>query len=336
MRALRAGAVVVAAAAVIWLGVRAGVITVSVGHDREVVGSPAPRRAASPPRVSPPKPRGEEFRAHFERYLPWPVGSVEQRLASEYGAPIAAAQDSVRRPRRLVYDNPDSLSALRRSLDLDSARVAGTMVVLQRPALSALRRAIHDAALLRKRITPRGGRTAALRDDQSAREFWLRRVALGLGRAVSAGALSQAASDSILHLGGVAQIAAVLRLEDRGMMFGLDGRKSILHSAAPPGSSQHLVGYAFDLEEHADSIVRGVLEARGFWQTVAEDEPHFTYLGWPDSTALEARGLVRKVAALRRYWVPNPPGLPVEPSRVAAVPPSRPGGSRAANRLPPR
>jgi hypothetical protein len=88
------------------------------------------------------------------------------------------------------------------------------------------------------------------------------------------------------------------------MFFNLDFSRSILSSVAPPGASQHLALLAFDVKEHEDARVRAILERHGWFQTVAHDRPHFTYLGVARSQ-LESLGLSRIVEGRREYWVPR-------------------------------
>ncbi|HWS55608.1 MAG TPA: hypothetical protein VN228_15825, partial [Pyrinomonadaceae bacterium] len=100
------------------------------------------------------------------------------------------------------------------------------------------------------------------------------------------------------------QVAAVLELERDGMYFSTDFSKSILHSVAAPGASQHLAMLAFDVAEFRDARVRRLLERHGWFQTVLSDLPHFTYLGLPEEE-LPARGLRRVVMHEQAFWVPD-------------------------------
>ena len=95
---------------------------------------------------------------------------------------------------------------------------------------------------------------------------------------------------------------AVLDLENKGVFFSTDFKKSILYSVAAPGTSQHLSMLAFDVKEFGDEKIRRILANHGWFRTVQSDAPHFTYLGYKESD-LERLGL-RKIPD-GGFWVPN-------------------------------
>ena len=101
-----------------------------------------------------------------------------------------------------------------------------------------------------------------------------------------------------------AQIAEILRFESKGMFFSKDFSKSVLYSATPPGASQHLSMLAVDINENSNSNVRSILAKHGWFQTVASDVPHFTYLGVSEDK-LTALGLKKLVKDNRIYWIPD-------------------------------
>jgi hypothetical protein len=101
------------------------------------------------------------------------------------------------------------------------------------------------------------------------------------------------------------QVAEVLRLEEeRGIFFSKDFSKSILYSVAAPGASQHLAMLAFDASEFLDARVRELLAARGWFQTVRYDLPHFTFLGVREKE-LPALCLRRVDECGQTFWVPD-------------------------------
>lgn len=289
----------------VWGGVAVGLFSVRVGPED---GGQAGESSDSPPvaadRIPGYTDGSGEFRRLFERWLPWPTSELELRLVREYGAPIAAADETVMRPTRLIFLGAEALDSFQASLPLDSTWVGRTYVVLQRVALRDFVAARQAAARLGLTLSPRGARAASTRRFEESYDYWTVRVRAGLERMVRERALTQGEVDSILRLPLRSHVSAVLDLESRGFLFGMGALKPILRSAAAPGGSQHQVGYAIDVEEHADSRLRRVLAAEGFWQTVAQDEPHFTYLGPSDSATLIARGLSRVQVGGRVYWVP--------------------------------
>ena len=63
---------------------------------------------------------------------------------------------------------------------------------------------------------------------------------------------------------------------------------------------------AFDVTEHWNPDVRGALNRNGWFQTVIDDPPHFTYLGFPEAE-LPSRALTAVAKGGHVYWVPNMP-----------------------------
>lgn len=253
--------------------------------------------------------RASVFERHALRWMRWPESEISRRILREYGAPIAAAIPTVARPPAVALHDSAAVASAQAMLPLDVGLLNGHAVALQTAALRALMRADSAARRAGLRLSPRGGPTASLRTYRDTREFWDARVERGLERLCAGGVLTRTRADSLRALSGEAQVRAVLALEAEGHFFGgVSFDRSILHSVAAPGTSQHLFGYAIDIEQHADPAVRALLARFGFWQTVAEDTPHFTYLGITDVAGLTARGLRPEVHRGRTYWLPDLPG----------------------------
>ena len=100
------------------------------------------------------------------------------------------------------------------------------------------------------------------------------------------------------------QVQTILELEEKGIYFSKDFSKSILNSVAAPGASQHNLMLAFDVTQFGNPKVRQILANNGWFQTVASDLPHFTYLGFAEND-LEALGLHRQKVGAQIFWVPN-------------------------------
>jgi hypothetical protein len=76
---------------------------------------------------------------------------------------------------------------------------------------------------------------------------------------------------------------------------------AILGVVAPPGTSQHLWGLAIDLRvSHPKQ--RQILNQNGWFQTVAKDVPHWTYLGLSEQDLVKL-GLRNQVEKGGSYWV---------------------------------
>jgi hypothetical protein len=76
---------------------------------------------------------------------------------------------------------------------------------------------------------------------------------------------------------------------------------AILSVVAPPGTSQHLWGLAIDLRV-SQAKQRQALYENGWFQTVVNDIPHWTYLGLKEDDLL-ALGLKKQVEKGISYWV---------------------------------
>ncbi|MBD2252735.1 M15 family metallopeptidase [Nostoc parmelioides] len=76
---------------------------------------------------------------------------------------------------------------------------------------------------------------------------------------------------------------------------------AILGVVAPPGASQHLWGLAIDLRV-SNTKQRQALYDNGWFQTVENDIPHWTYLG-VNADNLASLGLKNKVVRGISYWL---------------------------------
>lgn len=76
---------------------------------------------------------------------------------------------------------------------------------------------------------------------------------------------------------------------------------AILGLVAPPGASQHLWGLAIDLHI-SNQKQRQALNQNGWFQTVANDIPHWTYVGLSEENLL-LFGFQKQVVRGITYWV---------------------------------
>ncbi|MEH2331305.1 D-alanyl-D-alanine carboxypeptidase family protein [Nostoc sp.] len=75
----------------------------------------------------------------------------------------------------------------------------------------------------------------------------------------------------------------------------------ILGLVAPPGTSQHLWGLAIDLRVGSKEQKKA-LNQNGWFQTVQNDVPHWTYVGLPEEN-LPLFGFNKKVVQGITYWI---------------------------------
>jgi len=76
---------------------------------------------------------------------------------------------------------------------------------------------------------------------------------------------------------------------------------AILGVVAPPGASQHLWGLAIDLQVYSQAQ-RQALNKNGWFQTVENDVPHWTYVGLTEEN-LPLFGFKNKIVRGITYWV---------------------------------
>lgn len=227
-----------------------------------------------------------------------------RRLLSEYGS-IFVAAESVRVPPRCVFEDEAAVARFQREAEPRAGVIGGCKIELQPAALDALLAACADARAEGLTITPRDGAEAARRSYADTLRLWDSRVGPALEHWSAKSLLDADEAESLRALAPSAQVGEVLKLEDeRGIFFSKDFSKSILYSVAAPGASQHLAMLAFDAAEFADARVRELLAQRGWFQTVRDDLPHFTFLGVREKE-LPALGLRRVDERGQSFWVPD-------------------------------
>jgi len=232
---------------------------------------------------------------------PDPDDALGQRVLEEYGAMFVAR--GVVPPPAVIFPDQAAVERWQSSLSTEQAVLAGIPVRLQSAALRALMKAREQAVQAHTSIDPRGT-DAAQRSYDETLELWRSRVNPGLQHWVDKGLMNTAEADLIRKLPALRQASEILELEQRGLYFSKDFSKPILLSVALPGASQHLALLAFDVKEHANPLVRRILEDHGWFQTVRSDLPHFTYLG-VDRRQLPSLGLKMVRSGERVFWIPD-------------------------------
>lgn len=230
---------------------------------------------------------------------------VEHRLFCEYGAIFTTAATP---PPRVIFAGALQVEQFQASLKVRRARIGDYEIELQSEAMDALCAAAEEIGAGNGRITARAADSGA-RSYQDTVGLWLRNVTRGLAHWESVGRISADQAGVIRDLPAAGQVAVILDMEEtQQLFFGTFFDRSILYSVAAPGASQHLSLLAFDAAEYEDAEVERVLGVHGWHRTVANDLPHFTYLGH-DRETLAEKGLmlVTREYGERSYgfWTPN-------------------------------
>ncbi|MBX3297126.1 MAG: hypothetical protein KF762_15600 [Acidobacteria bacterium] len=236
--------------------------------------------------------------ADFEQ----PTDDVGRKLLREYGS-VFVARGGVTAPKKVVFRDETEVAAFQGTLKTSAASIGGFQLTLQAAAMDALRTAIEQAKAKGLSISPRGADSAKRTYNETV-GLWQSRVDPALVHWVGKGRMTKADADRLKGLSTFDQVKEVLRLEEQGIYFAKDLSKSIIYSVAPPGTSQHLSLLAFDVKEFDNPQVRSILNENGWFQTVASDLPHFTYLGVKEAE-LPSLGLKKITDSGRTFWVPD-------------------------------
>lgn len=230
---------------------------------------------------------------------------VEKRLFAEYGAVFATTATP---PPAIMFHGDKEVEDFQSSLSLRRATFGSHEIQLQSDALIALSAAASEAADSGGNITARAA-DAGGRSYSDTVRLWTRNVTRGLEHWEDLGQITAERAQSIRELTPVEQVATILDMEENEQLFfGTFFDRSILYSVAAPGASQHLSMLAFDVAEYEDREVDRTLGRYGWYRTVPNDVPHFTYLGHGvDSLpALGLRRLERNYGQrVYDFWTPD-------------------------------
>ena len=235
--------------------------------------------------------------------------STARRIFAEYGAIFVA--DDVMLPAQCIYDNEPDVQFFQAQPERQTAVIGGVPIVLQAAAMEALLEARKEALKAGLNITPRGGSRAATRSFTDTVTFWNSRLLPGLAHWVRQKRITAAQAEAVRRSPIPAQVAQVLKWEEDRIFFSKDLSKSILYSVAAPGASQHIFMLALDVTQYGSPKVREILARHGWFQTIASDLPHFTYLGVTedDPTERESRlvelGLKKVKNGGQDFWIPD-------------------------------
>jgi D-alanyl-D-alanine carboxypeptidase len=188
--------------------------------------------------------------------------TFEYILLRQYGSPFINSSNEVNLPPKVIFSNEQETQIFQNSLIKGKVDI-GNACFLQKSAADAF-----NAANQKVRITLKSGNGGGdcTRTYQTTLRFW-RKYA-----------------------------------NDRTLEQVRQGKETrILGVVAPPGSSQHLWGLAIDLSISKQSQ-RQALNDRGWFQTVENDTPHWTYVGVAEAQLPEL-GLRKKVVKGVTYWL---------------------------------
>jgi hypothetical protein len=237
--------------------------------------------------------------------LPPITSPLEARLARDYGSIFVT---TAMPPPCIAFRDEQQVREFQSSVAISRHALGEYAIELQTVAMQALVAAVEDASRSGASITARAA-DAGRRSYDDTVGLWLRNVERGLDHWSSAGRIDPEHAERLRRLPLSDQVEAILNMEDTSQLyFGTYLDRSILYSVAAPGSSQHLSLLAFDVKEYKDLSVEQALNEYGWYRTVVNDLPHFTYLGRTE-TVLPQLGLkqdVRKYnGQVYRFWVPD-------------------------------
>lgn len=230
-----------------------------------------------------------------------PSNLVEKRILQEYGSVFLTKAVP---PSKTMFTSEQEVAEFQTKAGVASANIGGTNIELQNDAMQALKEAVDEAKKAGLKITPRDGAEAARRSFEKTLTLWNSRFEPALKHWKAKGRLSDEQISRLKSLSIKEQVAEVLKLEEKGIYFNTFFNGSILHSVAAPGTSQHLSMLAFDATEFTNKKVREILAKHGWFRTVQNDEPHFTYLGYQESD-LPNLGLKKVIKKDGEFWIPN-------------------------------
>ncbi len=227
---------------------------------------------------------------------------VARRVFKDYGAMFIAAKE-VRFPTKCVFASESEVGEFQASVKSRKETVSGREIELQEAAMDALLKANTAAAKRKLTITPRGA-SAAKRSYADTYRIWKSRFDPALRHWVARGRIKSEDAERAAKLDTNFQVAQVIEWEKDSIWFSTGFNRSIFSSVAAPGTSQHLSMIALDVAEFGNKDVRAILNQHGWFQTIIDDTPHFTYLGL-DEDELPKRGLVAIAKDGFTFWIPN-------------------------------
>lgn len=231
------------------------------------------------------------------------LDAVQLRILNEYGS-VFIVGEGVTPPPTCAFTNAEEVDAFQQRIFKAGAEIGETRIELQTVAMQQLLKAREKAAEKGLSITPRGGSESARRSFADTLRLWKSRFEPARAHWLKEGRLSAEQVEHLKALPMKEQVRKVLELEKQGIWFNTRFNDSILYSVAAPGTSQHLSMLALDVREFADERVRKILAKHGWFRTVQNDTPHFTFLGRRENE-LKKMGLKKVETDDGEFWIPN-------------------------------
>lgn len=246
---------------------------------------------------------GKSAAWELDKFCPVSTKPVAARVLANYGA-MFVASESIKLPTTCLYDGEGPFLEYRKDLKTTRIDLADVGLEFQEAATTSLLAATTDIEQQGLRITPLDGAIAGPRTYGDTLRLWNSRFFPALEFWIKRGRLSESDRTYITGLDLERKVQKVLEWESQGIFFSTDRSRSIMTSTAPPGASQHLALVALDIVEYWNPVVRASLNRNGWFQTIIDDPPHFTYLGVAE-TELPSRGLRAVTKGGFQFWVPN-------------------------------
>ncbi len=227
--------------------------------------------------------------------------SVQLRILNEYGAVFLTTATP---PPSCMFTSAEAVNSFQNKIGTASESIAGANIELQTNAMKALLEAREEAKAQGLDITPKDGAEGARRGFDDTLRLWASRFDPACNHWKDKGKLTAEQINKLKALPINEQVKEVLELEKQEIYFNKDFTGSILYSVAAPGTSQHLSMLAFDAVQFGDPKVRKIMRNHGWFRTVKNDKPHFTFLGVKEEE-LKNMGLKMIETNDGEYWVPN-------------------------------
>lgn len=228
---------------------------------------------------------------------------VAERVFAEYGA-VFVSRDTVDFPTSCVFTSEADVEKFQNGVETATVKFGGTVIELQKAAMADLLDAVAEAKAKGLNISPRGSSSSGKRSYRDTARIWDSRFFPALAYWQKRGKISVADANAAKSMDTAEQVVQVMEWEAKGYWFNTNFSRTIFSSVPAPGTSQHLSMLALDVSQFGDARVRAILNKHGWYQTIANDTPHFTYLGYPESE-LSKRGLRSEKHGGFTFWVPD-------------------------------
>lgn len=209
-------------------------------------------------------PEKDRFLAAITNKLPSipTPGTFEYILLRQYGAAFISINSNIKLPPKVIFANDQETKTYQATLAMGAVN-SGRNCYLQKGAADALNNSMKQVKFSLKSGY---GASDCTRNYETNLRFW-----------------RKYASNNTLEQVKQGKETAILSV------------------VAPPGTSQHLWGLAVDLRVSTQAH-RQALNQNGWFQTVENDVPHWTYLGVAEDS-LSQWGFQKKMVRGIVYWL---------------------------------